>query len=380
MPYSKRRDIDDCDGVAVVKDSTGEVMGCHDTENAADEQIAAIEANEDASFVVVPRLGQSADFISEDAAEAGMKVEWDSQGDRPARGVIDRVSMDDPIDVPDSDFTIDPPAALIEVYEPTEEGHVPTGDMAGHQLETLRQTDFEIADENEATAERMGLALRRPVVLSSDTEDTPDTEVAKLRRKDSATLQFSHGQGQSHQPTQEELEQINKLSSVQLGADEVVVFEDLAASTEPMPNRPMRLTKSALQRLASRYRDGRQFVVQHDVTERVGSTFDASVSRESVDGTEADWLRVKSFAVVNEETTDERRQTIQDMKTGVLRHTSVSLDGGEWETVELETDAGERTLIEIRDNPDASGQRLEAEELSRVHLGAVENAQSTATA
>lgn len=380
MPYSKRRDIDDCDGVAVVKDSTGEVMGCHDTENAADEQIAAIEANEDASFVVVPRLGQSADFISEDAAEAGMKVEWDSQGDRPARGVIDRVSMDDPIDVPDSDFTIDPPAALIEVYEPTEEGHVPTGDMAGHQLETLRQTDFEIADENEATAERMGLALRRPVVLSSDTEDTPDTEVAKLRRKDSATLQFSHGQGQSHQPTQEELEQINELSSVQLGADEVVVFEDLAASTEPMPNRPMRLTKSALQRLASRYRDGRQFVVQHDVTERVGSTFDASVSRETVDGTEADWLRVKSFAVVNEETTDERRQTIQDMKTGVLRHTSVSLDGGEWETVELETDAGERTLIEIRDNPDASGQRLEAEELSRVHLGAVENAQSTATA
>lgn len=380
MPYSKRRDIDDCDGVAVVKDSTGEVMGCHDTENAADEQIAAIEANEDASFVVVPRLGQSADFISEDAAEAGMKVEWDSQGDRPARGVIDRVSMDDPIDVPDSDFTIDPPAALIEVYEPTEEGHVPTGDMAGHQLETLRQTDFEIADENEATAERMGLALRRPVVLSSDTEDTPDTEVAKLRRKDSATLQFSHGQGQSHQPTQEELEQINELSSVQLGADEVVVFEDLAASTEPMPNRPMRLTKSALQRLASRYRDGRQFVVQHDVTERVGSTFDASVSRETVGGTEADWLRVKSFAVVNEETTDERRQTIQDMKTGVLRHTSVSLDGGEWETVELETDAGERTLIEIRDNPDASGQRLEAEELSRVHLGAVENAQSTATA
>jgi hypothetical protein len=323
----------------------------------------------------VPRLGQSADFISEDAAEAGMKVEWDSQGDRTARGVIDRVSMDEPIDVPDSDFTVDPPAALIEVYEPTEEGHVPTGDMAGHQLETLRQTDFEIADE-----EDMSLALRRPVVLSSDTEDTPVTEVAKLRRKDSATLQFSHGQGQSHQPTQDELEQINELSSVQLGADEVVVFEDLAASTEPMPNRPMRLDVSALNRLAERYRDGRQFVVQHDVTERVGSTFDASVSRETVDGTEADWLRVKSFAVVNEETTDERRQTIQDMKTGVLRHTSVSLDGGEWETVELETDAGERTLIEIRDNPDASGQRLEAEELSRVHLGAVENAQSTATA
>jgi len=375
MPYSKRRDIDDCDGVAVVKDSTGEVMGCHDSEDAADEQIAAIEANEDASFVVVPRLGQAADFISEDAAEEGMKVEWDSQGDRPARGVIDRVSMDEPIDVPDSDFTVDPPAALIEVYEPTEEGHVPTGDMAGHQLETLRQTDFEIADEDD-----MSKGLRRPVVLSSDTEEGATDEFAELRSEDSATLQFSHGQGQSHQPTQGELEQINELSSVQLGADEVVVFEDLAASTEPMPNRPMRLTKSALQRLASRYRDGRQFVVQHDVTERVGSTFDASVSRETVDGTEADWLRVKSFAVVNEETTDERRQTIQDMKTGVLRHTSVSLDGGEWETVELETDTGERTLIEIRDNPDASGQRLEAEELSRVHLGAVENAQSTATA
>lgn len=274
MPYSKERGHSECDGgqVAVVKDDDGEVMGCHATENDADDQIAALEAEED-----------------------------------------------------DMSF------------------------------------------------------VRRPVVLSSDTGER-STEVAKLRRKDSATLQFSHGQGQSHQPTQAELEQINEISSVQLGADEVVVFEDLAASTEPMPNRPMRLDVSALSRLAERYRQGRQFVVQHDVNERVGSTFDASVARETVGGTETDWLKVKSFAVVNEETTDERRQTIQDMKTGVLRHTSVSIDGGEWETVELETDNGERTLIEIRDNPDATGQRLEAEELSRVHLGAVEDAQSTATA
>lgn len=231
----------------------------------------------------------------------------------------------------------------------------------------------------EAEEEDMSL-VRRPVVLSSDTDGEEGTEVAKLRRKDSATLQFAHGQGESHQPSSRELEQINQISSVDLDADEVVVFEDLAASTEPMPNRPMRLDVSALSRLAERYKMGRQFVVQHDVNERVGSTFDASVSRETVNGTEGDWLRVKSFAVVNEETTDERRQTIQDMKTGVLRHTSVSIDGGEWETVELETDNGERTLIEIRDNPDATGQRLEAEELSRVHLGAVEDAQSTATA
>lgn len=48
MPYSKVPDHPDCDAgeIAVVKDSTGEVMGCHETEASADDQIAALHASE----------------------------------------------------------------------------------------------------------------------------------------------------------------------------------------------------------------------------------------------------------------------------------------------------------------------------------------------
>jgi len=47
MPWSKKTDHEDCDGIAVVKDSTGEVEGCHDTEDEADDQIAALNASEE---------------------------------------------------------------------------------------------------------------------------------------------------------------------------------------------------------------------------------------------------------------------------------------------------------------------------------------------
>jgi len=87
--------------------------------------------------------------LAEDVSE-GDKVEWDSQGDRKARGIVQRVAEEGSIDVPDSDFTVEAPAALIEVYEPTGDGHTPTGDMVGHQLETLGQTDFSVAEEEAA--------------------------------------------------------------------------------------------------------------------------------------------------------------------------------------------------------------------------------------
>jgi HK97 family phage prohead protease len=49
MPYSIEEGHEACDDgeVAVVKDSDGEVMGCHGTESDAQDQIAALEASED---------------------------------------------------------------------------------------------------------------------------------------------------------------------------------------------------------------------------------------------------------------------------------------------------------------------------------------------
>lgn len=60
MPYSVTQDAQDCDGYAVVKDGDGEVMGCHETEADANDQIAAIEASEDerADGVDTDRMAQ----------------------------------------------------------------------------------------------------------------------------------------------------------------------------------------------------------------------------------------------------------------------------------------------------------------------------------
>lgn len=47
MPYEIMHEHGDCSGWAVVKESDGKVMGCHETETEAKAQLAAIEANEE---------------------------------------------------------------------------------------------------------------------------------------------------------------------------------------------------------------------------------------------------------------------------------------------------------------------------------------------
>lgn len=303
MPWTKVSGsrVSDCSEgqTAVVKEGENgepdlsEVEGCHDSEEAADDQIAALESEEMGaadSVVMVPRLS----------------------------GPTSKTSTDMPV--------------------------------------------------------------RRPVALSDSGgqeggSQVPD-RVATLREQREGELLFQAGTGTTHQPTDAELAKINQVSTRDLTKDEVVVFEDLAASNEQMPHRPLRLTKSALKRLRDRYRLGRQFRAMHNEEERVGATFDASVGEETVNGETAFWLRVKSYAVLNEDTTPERRQLIQDMQTGVLGHTSIHATGGTWDTVELGEDADRPFIIEIKDNPDADADRLEAKELSRVDLGAVGDAQA----
>lgn len=54
MPWHIESDHPDCSGFAVVKDGTGEVEGCHDTEAEAEAQLAALHASEDEN--AMPRL------------------------------------------------------------------------------------------------------------------------------------------------------------------------------------------------------------------------------------------------------------------------------------------------------------------------------------
>jgi len=46
MPYSVTNNADGCDGWAVIKDLTGEVIGCHKTQNQAKAQLAAVNIAE----------------------------------------------------------------------------------------------------------------------------------------------------------------------------------------------------------------------------------------------------------------------------------------------------------------------------------------------
>ncbi len=75
-----------------------------------------------------------------DALSVGDSVSWDSSGGR-ARGKIERIERDGSINVPDSDFTIngtpDDPAALIRLYQRTDEGYDETDRLVGHKFSTL---------------------------------------------------------------------------------------------------------------------------------------------------------------------------------------------------------------------------------------------------
>ena len=74
MPYSVSEDAAGCDGYAVVKDGTGEVMGCHESEAEAQAQLTALniaEFGERSAHLDIP------DYIS---AAAARGLEYRAQG------------------------------------------------------------------------------------------------------------------------------------------------------------------------------------------------------------------------------------------------------------------------------------------------------------
>jgi uncharacterized protein len=79
-----------------------------------------------------------------DALSIGDSVSWNSSGGR-ATGKVVRIQRNGRINVPDSDFTItgteDDPAALIRVYQETDEAWVATDVLVGHKFSTLTKLD-----------------------------------------------------------------------------------------------------------------------------------------------------------------------------------------------------------------------------------------------
>lgn len=231
MPYFIESDNPDCAGWATVKDD-GEVMGCHQTKQDAIDQMVALSIAEDvepggersearelpdnyrpALSDDVPEgraCGNCVHYNENDvqgdmawcdlwdeyvrgdyycnrwmteearaqpgSLDVGDFASWNSAGGR-ARGRITRISTEDSIDVPGSDFIIDAseddPAALLRVYRPRDDGWVETDVFAGHRFsaltkidplpeptsETSRQVDTDPPDYIRSAAAR-GLELR----------------------------------------------------------------------------------------------------------------------------------------------------------------------------------------------------------------------------
>jgi len=65
MPYSVTNESPDCSGWAVVKDSTGEVMGCHRTKTQAENQLTALNIAEygERKKVLYPRTAKALKII-----------------------------------------------------------------------------------------------------------------------------------------------------------------------------------------------------------------------------------------------------------------------------------------------------------------------------
>lgn len=143
MPYYISDSAEGCSGWATVKDD-GEVMGCHTTKQDAIDQAVAIAIAEDSEY-----LGERAVRAEPDELELGDFVEWDSSGGM-ARGTIEQIVTDGQLDIPDSEFVVngteDDPAALIQVWRPSEdeEGEIywePSGVLVGHKFSTLTKID-----------------------------------------------------------------------------------------------------------------------------------------------------------------------------------------------------------------------------------------------
>jgi HK97 family phage prohead protease len=101
-----------------------------------------------------------------DALSIGDSVSWNSSGGR-ATGKVVRIERDGTINVPNTDFTIngteDDPAALIRVYQESDEGWLASDVLVGHRFSTLTKLDDlqEARDINQEAPAYMRAAARR---------------------------------------------------------------------------------------------------------------------------------------------------------------------------------------------------------------------------
>jgi HK97 family phage prohead protease len=188
MPWSKVTDHEDCDGIAVVKDETGEVEGCHDTEEEANDQIAALEASEDdrAPTNDEPDKQSMTRANVEDLSEGDL-LAWDSSGGT-AYGQIDTIAMGETVsgslepDDTEHETSDDNPGLIIELVEKEDGDVMGTGDTVFHRPGTVSKVSEGDVPERSAGQQTRRTGSYRAVL--------PDANVRQTADDDTVTVQF----------------------------------------------------------------------------------------------------------------------------------------------------------------------------------------------
>ena len=173
MPYFISENTD-CPEWAVVKED-GSVVSCQDSKQSAIDQMVALSIAED-----IEPGGERSIRALPDELEVGDFVAWRASGGR-ARGRITRIVRDGELTAPESDFTIsgtpDDPAAMIRIYEQTEDGWRDTPVLVVHRFSTLTKID-DLVDESDRARSRASRIIAR-----IDTKENTMTETTeKLNR------------------------------------------------------------------------------------------------------------------------------------------------------------------------------------------------------
>lgn len=158
-------------------------------------------------------------------------------------------------------------------------------------------------------------------------------------------------------------------SSQELTAEDLVVFQDYALSNVRANDRPIQFTTAAIEKLAAHATAGRSVLKGHNRDAVIGATFAGDTVEATVRDVEATWLRLRWYGVTTDQTSPERRQRLQDCRTGTLRFGSVGVVGGDWEFVEIEGPDGWDYFYMIDDSDD-----LTLREYSRCFMGAATGA------
>lgn len=170
VPYHIEREHADCEDskpYAVVKDSDGEVMGCHETRQEAEDQVAALYASEEDESSV---------------AAATVVVVGDQEGEAEAADVVPRRFESDlvPEGIPTDDGRFmalgslswrEPPLTLLVLDENTEGGHL--GAVACGHIDAIS---------------KHGLSATSAVVVGSGAMDSGELGQETARRVEEGTL------------------------------------------------------------------------------------------------------------------------------------------------------------------------------------------------